>query len=234
MLVKKRHHDEMVRGAVDPSRNFIPHFPSKNPATGFCYCYLLSFHWYCCVLLVVVIIAAVVVVVVVVVVVYVAAVFSMSVLVVVAVVIVIVVVVVIVVVIWAVVSVLAVAIVVAVVVVVLAVAIVLATVVVTRGFLTFLSRHTESHVLEAPAVLVMKPHQQLHTRLNRPGGSEVDLTVILERNNILFLLLACAVHKPHPVAVLFVPTVYQMFHFIVPQDLQVTMRVKSSGYRTMC
>ena len=54
---------------------------------------------------------------------------------------------------------------------------------------------------------ILIPHQQFTACLHGYKGLEVDLTTVLHLQEVLFFVITCTIHKPHPVTVIFICTI---------------------------
>ena len=54
---------------------------------------------------------------------------------------------------------------------------------------------------------ILIPHQQFTACLHGYKGLEVDLTTVLHLQEVLFFVVTCTIHKPHPVTVIFICTI---------------------------
>ena len=66
---------------------------------------------------------------------------------------------------------------------------------------------------------ILIPHQQFTACLHGYKGLEVDLTTVLHLEEVLFFVITCTVHKPHPVTVIFICTINNVADFSTFKNL---------------
>ena len=66
---------------------------------------------------------------------------------------------------------------------------------------------------------ILIPHQQFTACLHGYKGLEVDLTTVLHLQEVLFFVITCTIHKPHPVTVIFICTINNVADFSTFKNL---------------
>ena len=66
---------------------------------------------------------------------------------------------------------------------------------------------------------ILIPHQQFTACLHGYKGLEVDLTTVLHLQEVLFFVIACTVHKSHPVTVIFICSINNVADFSTFKNL---------------